>query len=150
MDKMRLFWEHLQRWTCAFFFFFFDLCYLMLTLQEELEVLRGEEKSLQPSPLFRVFPQLPFPLGGSLSIVLGTAWILFESQATLTPVLPASREPLRHLALLPPAHLCISAYSPPPPRDISSPQRCKSVHLLSSFLMPLLPTEALVPMKMAH
>lgn len=62
----------------------------MLTLQEELEVLSGEEKSLQPSPLFRVFPRLPFPLGGSLGIVLGTAWILFQSQATLTPVLPAS------------------------------------------------------------
>lgn len=113
----------------------------MLTLQEELEVLR-EEKSLQPSPLFRVFPRLPFPLGGSLGIMLGTARLLFQSQATPTPVLPASREPLRHLALLSPVHLCISAYSPASPGDISSPRRCKSVHMLSSFLMPLIPTEA--------
>lgn len=121
----------------------------MLTLQEELEVLR-KEKSLRPTPLFRVFPRLPFPLGGSLGIMLSTAWLLFQSQVTPTPVLPASREPLRHLALLSPAHLCISAYSPPSPGDISSPQRCKSVHMLNSFLMPLLPTKALVPMEMAH
>lgn len=62
----------------------------MLTLQEELEVFRGEGEEPSALSTVRVFPRLPFPLGGSLGLMLGTAWILFQFLATLTPVLPES------------------------------------------------------------
>ena len=145
MDKMRLFWEHLQRWTWAIFF------WLVLFNVDPAggtgSIQGGRRRAFSPLHCLECSlgsHSLWEEVWASCSVQHGSC------SSSRPPSLLCFREPLRHLALLSPAHLCISAYSPPSPGDISSPQRCKSVHLLSSFLMPLLPTEALMPMKMAH
>lgn len=123
-----------------------------------------QEKSLHPPPLLKAFQQLPFPLGASPGILASTAWLMLQPQATGALLCSWLPEILLDTLLSCPQRscaLCLEQYPdtcssshhcllPPPPGDVSPPQRCRSVRFLNSLLMPLLPIEALVPMETAR